>query len=160
VLRLSWYLARLRAGVCEAVARPELPVDDGAIAGVLLPMAQHKGYAIAVIMDMLSGVLTGSAFGSGVHGPYQAEARSGAGHLMIVLDIAAMQPLREFGTRMESDLAELKAVPPAPGFDEVFYPGEIEARNDVKHRAEGLRLAPDTWADLERLGEDLGLALP
>jgi len=131
-----------------------------AIAGVLLPMAQHKGYAIAVIMDMLAGVLSGSAFGSGVHGPYQAEHRSGAGHFMIAIDIAALQPLDEFAARMERYIAELKAVPPAPGFDEVFYPGEIEARNDLKHRAQGLLLPPDTWSDLSRVAAELGLAPP
>src|SRR6185503_7101301 len=65
-----------------AIDRDGAPTMDPAAAldGVLLPMAQHKGYAIAVMMDMLSGVLTGSAFGSAVHGPYQAEHRSGAGH--------------------------------------------------------------------------------
>ena len=69
---------------------------DEAIDGIILPMAQHKGYAIAAMMDVLSGVLTGSAFGAGVHGPYQTEHRSGAGQLMIALDIAAFQPLAEF----------------------------------------------------------------
>ena len=46
------------------------PTTDpsAAIEGILLPMAQHKGYAIAAMMDVLSGVLTGSAFGIGVHG--------------------------------------------------------------------------------------------
>jgi LDH2 family malate/lactate/ureidoglycolate dehydrogenase len=58
-----------------------------------LPKAQHKGCAISVAMDMLSGVLTGSAFGHGVHGPYQTRKRSGAGHLMIALDIAAFQSI-------------------------------------------------------------------
>lgn len=57
------------------------PTTDpaAAIDGIILPMAQHKGYAIALMMDMLSGVLTGSAFGARVTGPYQTEHRSGAG---------------------------------------------------------------------------------
>jgi len=131
-----------------------------AIDGIILPMAQHKGYAIAVIMDMLSGVLTGSAFGTGVRGPYQTEHRSGAGQLMIALNIAAIQPLAEFGTRMDRYIAELKSVPLAQGFDEIFYPGEIEARNDVRNRAEGLQLPKNTLADLKRLANELGLKLP
>jgi LDH2 family malate/lactate/ureidoglycolate dehydrogenase len=131
-----------------------------AIDGIILPMAQHKGYAIAVIMDMLSGVLTGSAFGTGVHGPYQTEHRSGAGQLMIALNVAAMQPLAEFGARMDSYITELKSVPLAQGFDEVVYPGEIEARNDVRNRAEGIQLPHDTLADLQKLADELGLALP
>jgi LDH2 family malate/lactate/ureidoglycolate dehydrogenase len=42
-----------------------------AIDGLILPMAGHKGYSIAVVIDMLAGVLSGSQFLSGVHGPYE-----------------------------------------------------------------------------------------
>jgi LDH2 family malate/lactate/ureidoglycolate dehydrogenase len=106
-----------------------------AIDGIILPMAAHKGYAIALMMDVLSGVLTGSASGSGVHGPYQFEHKSGAGHLMLALNIDAFRPLAEFNASMEKLIAEIKSVPLAKGFDEVFYPGELEARSDERNRA-------------------------
>jgi LDH2 family malate/lactate/ureidoglycolate dehydrogenase len=131
-----------------------------AIDGIILPMAQHKGYAIAVIMDMLSGVLTGSAFGTGVHGPYQTEYRSGAGQFMIALNIEAIQPLAEFGARMDRYIDELKSVPLAQGFHEIVYPGEIEARNDIKNRADGLNLPADTLEDLSKLASEYHLTLP
>lgn len=138
------------------------PTTDAAAAieGVILPMAQHKGYAIAVVMDMLSGVLTGSAFGSGVHGPYQFEHRSGAGQLMIVLDIEKFQPLAEFGTRMERLIAELKSVPLAQGAEEIFYPGEIEARNDLVNRRDGLQLPENVLAGLREMAAAEGLVDP
>ena len=122
------------------------PTTDpaAAIEGIVLPMAGHKGYAIALVMDMLSGILSGSGSGTGVGGPYQAERRSGAGQFMLALDIAKFQPAETFAARMEAMIAELKAVPLAQGYDAVFYPGEIEARNDERHRAEGLRLPEDT----------------
>jgi LDH2 family malate/lactate/ureidoglycolate dehydrogenase len=125
-----------------------------AIEGIILPMAQHKGYAIALMMDMLSGVLTGSGFGANVAGPYQAERRSRAGQMMIALNIEAIQPLNEFNARMETLIAEIKAVPLAQGFAEVFYPGEIEARNDNQNRREGLLLPEDTIADLKRIAAE------
>ena len=135
---------------------------EEAISGIILPMAAHKGYAIAVMMDMLSGVLTGSRFGSGVRGPYQTEHRSGAGQFMIALDIAKLQPLSDFNLRMEELIAELKSVPLAKGFEEVVYPGELEARNDERNRREGLHLPDDTLADLVKLASETGLerALP
>ena len=138
------------------------PTTDAAAAidGIILPMAGHKGYAIAVMMDMLSGVLTGSAFGSGVFGPYQIDRKSGAGQLMIALDIAAFQPLAEFHARMEKMIAELKAAPLAQGHDEIFYPGEIEARNEAKNRRDGLLLPDDTLADLAKVGRETGVAVP
>src|ERR1700761_4656409 len=128
-----------------------------AIEGIILPMAQHKGYAIALMMDMLSGVLTGSGFGADVAGPYQAERRSRAGQMMIALNIEAIQPLNEFNARMEELIAQIKAVPLAQGFSEVFYPGEIEARNDAQNRREGLLLPEDTVADLRRIAAEYGI---
>ena len=162
VARGKIYLARQKGqSIPEgwAINAAGAPTTDPAeaIEGIILPMAGHKGYAIAVVMDMLSGVLTGSAFGTGVHGPYQTEHRSGAGQFMIALDIGAIQPLAEFGARMDRLIAELKSVPLAQGFEEVVYPGEIEARNDVRSRADGLLLPPDTLAGLSKLANETGL---
>jgi LDH2 family malate/lactate/ureidoglycolate dehydrogenase len=128
-----------------------------AIDGIILPMAEHKGYAIAAMVDVLSGVLTGSGFLSAVHSPYKTAEKSNCGHLMIALDIEAFQPLAEFNARMERFADEIKAVPTAKGFDEVFYPGEIEARNDAKNRKEGIQFPEDTLADLSRVAKETGL---
>lgn len=130
------------------------PAD--ALAGLILPMGEHKGYAIAVMMDVLAGVLSGSVFGAGVTGPYQAEKRSGCGHLMLALDIAAFLPVTEFHARMEQLVAELKAGPRAPGFDEIFYPGEPETRSDARLRASGIALPDQTVTDLDQLAASLG----
>jgi LDH2 family malate/lactate/ureidoglycolate dehydrogenase len=48
-------------------------------------------------------------------------------------------------------------VPLAQGFDEVFYPGEIETRNDVKNRREGLLLPDDTLTDLKKVAAEYGV---
>jgi LDH2 family malate/lactate/ureidoglycolate dehydrogenase len=162
VARGKVYLARQKGQKIPegwALNAAGAPTTDPAeaIEGIILPMAQHKGYAIAVIMDMLAGILPGSGSGTGVAGPYQAERRSGAGHMMIALDIAAFQPLTDFAARMERMIAELKSVPLAQGFEEVFYPGEIEARSDARNRADGLLLPADTIADLRALADKLGL---
>lgn len=130
------------------------PVE--ALAGLILPMGEHKGYAISVMMDVLSGVLSGSAFGAGVRGPYQAEQRSGCGHLVITLDIAAFLPLAEFNARMEKLIAELKSAPLAAGCEEVFFPGEPESRSEELFRADGIELPAQTIADLEKLAVEIG----
>ncbi len=124
-----------------------------AIDGILQPMAGHKGYAIAVVMDMLSGVLSGSAFGASIQGPYQAKHRSGAGQLAIALDIAKFQPPESFGARMEELIAELKATPKAAGSDEIFYPGELEAHADASNRRDGIALPDNTREDLDRVAD-------
>jgi LDH2 family malate/lactate/ureidoglycolate dehydrogenase len=162
VARGKIYLAKQRGEpipthwAIDAAGRPTTD-PRAAIDGVILPMAGHKGYAIAVMMDMLCGVLTGSGFGTQVHGPRQTAERSNVGHLMIVLDISAFQPLEEFGRRVEAQISELKAVPLAEGANEIFYPGEIEARRDEENRRLGLLLPDATVGDLATIADELGL---
>lgn len=162
VARGKIYLARNKGEQIPegwAIDSDGAPTTDptAAIDGVILPMAGHKGYAIATVMDMLSGVLSGSSFGARVGGPYQTDRKSGAGQMMIVLDIAKFQPLAEFGARMEALIAELKSVPLAKGHSEIFYPGEIEARNEAKHLKEGITLPDDTLADLKKVADETGV---
>ncbi|MDX1483584.1 MAG: Ldh family oxidoreductase [Alphaproteobacteria bacterium] len=167
VARGKLYLARQRGEeiplgwAMDADGRPTTDPAAG-IAGLILPMGEHKGYGIAVMMDVLSGVLSGSAFLGGVFGPYQSQQPSGSGHLALALDIGAFRPVRAFEEDIERMVTELKAVPPAAGWDEVYYPGEIEARADAANRANGLELPDDTLSDLRRLADklDLAAALP
>jgi LDH2 family malate/lactate/ureidoglycolate dehydrogenase len=130
---------------------------EAAIAGVILPMAGHKGYAISLMMDVLSGVLTGSSFGSAVSGPYQFDKRSGCGHLFIALDVAAFGDREDFARRMEQLVDEVKSVPLAQGFAEVFYPGELEARAERDNRERGLSLPQQTLDDLRQLAASTGV---
>lgn len=163
VARGKVYLAKQKSQTIPlgwAINSAGEPTTDPAeaIAGLILPMAEHKGYAIAMMMDVLAGVLTGSSFGSSVNGPYQFDKRSGCGHLMIVLSISAFQPVAEFTERMEQLIGEIKSVPLAEGFNEVFYPGELEARNDIRNREQGLQLPGDTLDDLRQFAHATGLA--
>jgi len=131
-----------------------------ALGGVILPMAGHKGYGITVMMDVLSGVLSGSGIMDEVNGPYQSEKRSRCGHMVVALNIEAFGPLARFEARMEEMIARIKAAPLAEGFEEVFYPGEIEARNEARHGREGLVLPEQTRIDLSKVAGELGVALP
>lgn len=162
VARGKIYLARNRQQPIPegwAITADGAPTTDpqAAIDGIILPMAGHKGYAIAAMVDMLSGVLTGSGFLSAVHSPYKTAEKSNCGHFMMAVNIEAMQPLAAFNARMEQWVAELKSVPLAQGFDEVFYPGEMEARADVRNRAQGITFPEDTLADLRRIAAETGL---
>jgi LDH2 family malate/lactate/ureidoglycolate dehydrogenase len=162
VARGKVYLARQRGESIPAgwaLDADGAPTTDpgAAIAGVILPMAGHKGYAIALMMDVLSGVLTGSAFGAAVGGPYQVERRSGCGHLFIALDVAAFGDPDGFARRMEQLVAEVKSVPLAQGFDEVLFPGELEARAAREHLEQGLSLPRQTLDDLRELAASTGV---
>jgi LDH2 family malate/lactate/ureidoglycolate dehydrogenase len=131
-----------------------------AIHGLILPMAGHKGYIISFMMDVLSGVLTGSRFGTQVAGPYNPTRESGCGHMLITIDIKSMMPPAEFEQRMEDLIAEVKHVPTASGVDEIFFPGEIEDRNSARLSQAGITLADTTWHSLVKLSHESGCAAP
>jgi LDH2 family malate/lactate/ureidoglycolate dehydrogenase len=164
VARGKIYLARQRGEpipkdwALDAEGRPTTDAER-AIAGLVAPMAGHKGYGIAVMIDLLAGVLSGSAFGAAVHGPYEPAAPSGAGHLMIALDIAAFLPVAEFEARSARLVDELKSAPRADGIDEIFYPGEQEARRAEQAARDGLHLPALTCQDLMALARELGVAV-
>jgi len=161
VARGKIYLARQRreqiplGWALDAEGAPTTD-PDAAIGGIILPMAQHKGYAIAALMDVLAGVLSGSQFLSGVNGPYHYDKRSGAGHFLTVYDIEAFMDREEFDSRMERFITEIKSQPLAQGCDEIFYPGEMEARASERHLRDGLRLPEDTWNDLASVAKEIG----
>lgn len=131
-----------------------------AIEGLILPMAGHKGYAMSFMFDVLAGVLTGSAFGSAVIGPYRPTGRSGVGHLLICVDIRSMADPAAFEHRMEALIEDTKSAPTAPGTDEILVPGEPETRTAERLRTEGVTLADDTWAALATVAAGTSTPLP
>jgi LDH2 family malate/lactate/ureidoglycolate dehydrogenase len=112
------------------------------------------------MMDVLSGVLTGAAFGDAVNGPYQATKRSGCGHLFLALSIERFLDPGDFATRMEALVDQLHAVPRAPGVEAIIVPGEPEARNAEEHTCHGVRIASVTLAELERLSRSFAVDMP
>jgi LDH2 family malate/lactate/ureidoglycolate dehydrogenase len=143
----------------DAAGRPTTD-PKAALEGFILPMAGHKGYVMGVMIDVLSGVLSGSAFLDQVHGPYDPVNRSGAGHFVLAVNIDAVQPLAEFNAQMEAYIASLKDVPVAAGHSQVFYPGEMEVQADAEQRRSGILLPADTLADLNRVAGLAGLPTP
>jgi LDH2 family malate/lactate/ureidoglycolate dehydrogenase len=140
-----------------AVDASGLPTTDpqAAIDGLILPMAGHKGYAISFMMDVLSGVLTGSSFGSNVTGPYVPDQRSGCGHLVIAIDIAAIMPPEQFAERIDLLITSIKGSQPAPG-QEILVPGELENRA-VRAAAGTVTLPAKTVEDLNALAAVCGV---
>ena len=112
------------------------------------------------MMDVLSGVLSGSGMLTEVHSPYQTDQKSRSGHFFLALNIEAFGPLASFEARMEQMIAEVKGVPTAPGYEEILYPGELEARNEARHLAEGLDLLAKSWSDLKEQADRLGVGWP
>ena len=116
-------------------------------------MAGPKGYVISFMMDVLAGVLTGSAFGDGVAGPYDPERRSGAGHLLLTIDVAAVSDPAEFTARIEALVDQTRGGELAAWADEILVPGELEDRNRRRLSVDGIPLADTTRDALATLAQ-------
>lgn len=102
--------------------------DDPAAAlkGVMLPMGGPKGSALAIMMDVFSGVLSGSAFAGGVTGPYDPSKVSDVGRLMVAIKPDIFLTIDDFKDRMDFLFRKVTKSEKAPGTERVYFPGEIE----------------------------------
>jgi uncharacterized oxidoreductase len=103
------------------------------------------------MVEILSGILTGLGFG---HDP---SGRHNDGCFMAVFNIEAFRPLEEFKNEVTEFAQYLKSSPTAQGFDEVYYPGELEHLRTKKLLKEGIFIEDATWAKLEGLAEEYGV---
>ncbi|MGI0148608.1 MAG: Ldh family oxidoreductase [Thermoplasmata archaeon] len=134
------------------------------LGGGLLPLGGegeelggHKGYGLALMVDVLSGVLSGAATGLEV---YADEKRPNVGHFFMALDPAAFRPLDEFRRDMDRLARELKDSPKAQGQDRIYVHGEKSFARMEKHRKEGIPLDPKVVENLKKIGVDLTVSWP
>jgi L-2-hydroxycarboxylate dehydrogenase (NAD+) len=128
-----------------------LPLGGGPETG------SHKGYGLALVADILSGVLPGGAFGrhlGGTDGTHQDVA--GLGHFILVVRLRAFSPWVKFRNRFKDMMRQLTGTP-AEGAPRVYYPGEAEFALDQERRAMGIPLDPDVASELEGLSRRLDI---
>jgi LDH2 family malate/lactate/ureidoglycolate dehydrogenase len=122
--------------------------------GVLLPFGAHKGSGIALVSDILGGILTGNGPGrnwweKGGHGVN--------GVFLQAFDIEEFQPLERFYDAVDAFIAAVKSTPRAPGFDEIFLPGEKGRLQQATQMASGVEIDQQTWLELVNLASELGI---
>ncbi len=139
------------------------PTTDptAALAGAVLPVGGPKGYGLALLVDMLSGIMTGAQFGPHIGDLYREFGRpQGAGHFFLAMRADLFIPLDEFKRRMDQMIREIRAVPRAEGVERIYLPGEIEAAVSERRHAGGIPLADEVIAELSGLGATLNVPFP
>ena len=122
--------------------------------GGILPLggsAGHKGFALSLLVEILGSVLQGV-------GSTEPQAL-GNGVCFIVIDPSAFCPMERFREEADQSIAYIKSSPPAPGFDEVLVPGEIEFRTKRRRQVEGIPIDEPTWQAMEEHAARLGVSL-
>ena len=125
--------------------------------GSQLPMAGHKGYGLAVLVEILTATMSGAAMMSGVQS-WVADTNepSNQGHAFLAMNVGAMMPESEFHARMATMCSEIKEADMAPGY-EIYLPGEMEWNNREKALVEGIVMPEDVLISLRGLAGDSGL---
>jgi LDH2 family malate/lactate/ureidoglycolate dehydrogenase len=113
--------------------------------GTLAPLGGHKGYALALAVEILCGVL------SGIWPPSEGASLVGA------IRIDAFQPLEDYYTSIENLLSEIKGGPTALHADAILIPGEGSANRYKNSVENGLHIPNELWEDVVKLSKELGV---
>ncbi len=164
-------------GKVEVAARRGKPIPEGwaldpagrpttdataALKGMMLPLggpaetSGYKGYGLAAAIDLLTGVLSGGAFGLSVSGMWDTGHPASVGQLLIALDPAAFGDPDLFYARTRAWKAEVTGRPRQPGVAEILIAGEKEWRAQDA-QAERVTLVPEVVEDLAALAGERGL---
>jgi LDH2 family malate/lactate/ureidoglycolate dehydrogenase len=146
----GWIYAAQSAGallpegcVIDRDGNPTRDPQDYFDGGAILPAGGHKGYALALMAELI---------GEAMLGPATTECN----WLLVCIDTTRHRAPGRMRAIAEEILTDLRACPPAPGFEKVEIPGERE--RDHRTAAAGRIAVPTaTWAEIEALAASLGL---
>lgn len=123
----------------ESVTNPDEVVS-------LSPFGGPKGYGLSLIVDIFSGLLSGSAFGPHISKMYDdLEQKRKLGHYFCVIDPNMFTNLEDFLQNMDDMMDELRMVPPAPGVSQVLVPGEMEQLHQEHNIEHGISIASSVY---------------
>ena len=137
----------------DAAGRPTTDAK-AALEGFLQPVGGHKGYGLALVVDLFAGLLSGAAYLTHVSSwSEDPEKPQNLGHFFIALDTTKLGAAEWLRGRMEDFRAILHASPPADPASPVVVPGEIELARMAAFRAGGIPLPGDLVEQLRELAK-------
>jgi uncharacterized oxidoreductase len=139
--------------ILDAEGNPSVDPHDlyGPPHGSILPLggsAGHKGFALGLLVDLLSGTLAGDFI-------TEDRPRGTQGVCFIVIDISAFVPTDRFRDLMDDLVSYMKSTPPMPEFQEVMMPGEVELKTLAERQENGIPIEPVTWEQIQETAKKL-----
>jgi uncharacterized oxidoreductase len=122
--------------------------------GVFLPFGGYKGSGVALVTEILGGILSGNGLGKnwwdkGGHGVN--------GVFLQAFAVEEFQALDSFYDKVDELISFVKSRKPAPGYQEIFLPGEMARRREAQQLEQGVEIDEATWANLLRLASELDI---
>lgn len=142
-----------------ATDRDGRPTTDpgAAVDGLLLPIGGYKGAALAMIMGVLSSMLSGAAYGTELGDMERGPAAGRDGHFLAAISVAAFEDVDRFKARVDAAIDQIHRSRRAPGVARLYAPGEPEALRREQNRRDGIPLNEVTLEDLRRTALGLGV---
>jgi ureidoglycolate dehydrogenase (NAD+) len=133
--------------------------------GALMPMAAHKGYGFALLVEVLAGVMTGAALTKNQPSwipnmPGNPPGNADQGQMFIAIDAGAMTSPDEFQSRIEWVIDYIHNSPKAKAAERIYLPGEIEWGKREEALLNGLTLPSDVVDSLLGLAMEAGIEPP
>ncbi len=143
--------------IVDKDGNPTANADDVLEGGGQLPFGDHKGYALLMTTEWLARVFTGAS-------RFARDGRGGlyfshSGASMIVFRADLFQAFPDYAERTDRLQGRVRAVPPAPGFEEVLIPGDPELRTRAERLREGIPIPDELWQQVVDLAESLGISI-
>lgn len=137
------------------------PTTDPAAgrAGSLVPIGGAKGSGLAIMVDVLCGILSGGPYGPHLHDLYVMDEPQGVSHFLGAIDIAHFIEPAAFKSALSAMSREIKALKKADGVEEIFLPGERSGRKAEENAANGIEVPQPVYEELLELGKPYGLSL-
>lgn len=141
-------------GKLAVAVRWNKPIPDG---WATRELGGHKGYGLAVMVDILAGVLAGASYADKNRRSPEEPTRANVGHFFGAIDVTRFRPLDLFRADMDDLLRALKDSPKAEGEERIWVAGEPEWECEKRRRTEGVPMAPGLVEQLRALAADLDL---
>jgi len=140
--------------IIDKEGRPTDNPADLYAGGAILPLGGdvgYKGFGLGLLVDVMSGALTGSGCAS------SPEYEGGNGVFMMAVDISSFTNLEDYKRRVDDLIARIKASRKAPDVEEILIPGEPELREEQRRLGEGIYVEEETWKEILSIASTLGL---
>lgn len=122
-----------------------------ALKGCLAPLGGPKGSGLAMMIDILAGMLSGASYGRNLKSFHELEGPTRVGASFISIDIAHFIEPQEFFEKLQNYILEMKSLKKQPGIKEILVPGEFEYLKEQENRLYGIEVPDEVLAALREI---------